>query len=314
MGWKLTKNLNDQMVVYPPSTKKNNGYKQVVDVDVATMEQITEEIINAYKEKIENPRTRSKDPPQLVSFNYNLMRHFYCGHKKELTGLRIYLVARQIIDLKGENCGRAEVKALCKILKISIKYLRAQCRRCPDLFSGYSQRFVYYRSLRKIIKSHRLDSKKSIIRQEKLNDRLLRFFSANKLFKSYITMAAMEKDVGKFGYTKGRISFGKVAEELFISPRTAFSNIKKSRIKKERNIRSYPKYHFLDRKAFYYWIADNKDLVVDPEIKEHIGDHLYSYFAKQTKKGDYVLARRLPNFYKITAVSQKKGRRKKSKK
>ena len=32
MGWKLTKNLNDQMVVYPPSTKKNNGYKQVVEL------------------------------------------------------------------------------------------------------------------------------------------------------------------------------------------------------------------------------------------------------------------------------------------
>lgn len=310
VGWKVVRGYDDKLIVYPPSTMSGHGtYKPLVNLDQETMDQISSAVISAYEQKAdEDPRPRSKDPPKQIKMHYSLLRHYYSGHKRELTALRIYLTARNALDIAENNCfGRASLNDLCRLLRMDKKYLRYICRRHPQLFYGYGKNFVYYRSLRKIFKAHHLNLKKCLIREERLSQKFLLNLKSNKALKCYITKATMEKDLGESGFTKGRISFTKAAEELFISPKTAFDNIKKSDAVRLRNIITYPRYRFSNLKDFHIWIEMNQDLVVDKTINDKVGENPGSYFAKDVGQDYLVLARRRPNIYKNTAVRQIRG-------
>jgi hypothetical protein len=308
IGWKLARKYNRELVVYVPSSTRGKTFTSLVNVDLEVMNQVSQAIISAYEDKLAKPKSRCKDPPKIVSMQYNLLRHYYHCHKLELTALRIYIAARNIIDMTSNRYGRVNIDDLCNLTGINKKYLLFHCRKQPQLFNGYGKKFLYYRSLKKVFKDHNINSDKCLIREEKLNPKFLRYLKSNKNLKCYITKATMEKDMGKFGYSNGRISLAKAAEELFISPKTAFDNIKKSDAIKIKNIIHYPQYRFTSLKDFHIWLEVNQDLVVDKTIGDKVGKNPGSYFPMYMGQKYLILARRRPTVYKNTAFRQIKGK------
>ena len=311
IGWKLINGFNNKLTVYVPSSIRGKTYMPLVDINQELMDQVSQAIINAYGDKLTKPKSKCKDPPKIISIHYNLLRHYYHCHKSEITALRIYIVTRNIMDMTSNCYGRVHIDDLCRLIGINRKYLLFHCRKHPQLFNGYSKEFIYYRSLKKVFRDHQLDINKCLIREEILNRKFLKHIKSNKSFKCYITKATMEKDMGKLGYSKGRISLSKAAEELFISPKTAFDNIKKSDAIRIKNIIRYPQYRFTSQKDFHIWLDVNQDLVVDKTIGDMVGKNPGSYFPMNIGRDYLILARRRPTVYKNTAFRQIKGKRRK---
>lgn len=227
--------------------------------------------------------------------NLNLFFHFYKHHKDELTSLRLWCIARYILDKNGRGC--VNLDPLCDLSGVNKQYFSKKCLN-SKLFK-LAGVYVYYLSSRKIITKHRLHCFK--IRTEKMTQSFIKQFKDKKHFIGYITKCYFETDIRKKykKLTVGRISIRQAAKYFEVSENTIRTNLKKSNAKKFDNILHFPNIRFKGKKHFSNWLLKN----MDKSIQGHkISKNPKSFFIKRSDS-DYYLCKRCPFIFKFTGVN-----------
>ncbi len=303
-GFKIAKSkFNNELVAYPPSKKIGyNKYQETVGLLPEDKKYITEEIIKEYKifkleGKVKVDKMVKKREYFISSIHLNLLFHFYRFHKNEITEIRLWFIARNILDVKG--IGFVDIKELAKLADVKIPYLKMICRKSIQ-FNGLYKNRLYYKSQNKLMRLHKLYISKGKIRQEKITKKFSKLFTSKKTFEGYVCKCYMENDLDKrFNnkITKGRICYQTMADYFNITRRTAISNIMASDSKKSKNIISYPYYRFKNKGEFTNWMIHNMETVINGHRVE---DNPFSYYIGRIDKNNYCLIQHLPNIYKFT--------------
>jgi len=304
-GFKIVESkYSDELIIYLPSKKAGkNKYIETVKLSNEDRNFVTEEIKEEYEKfKLDKKTDKVKREVKkkiffVTSIRLNLLFHFYRHHKKEITEVRLWFIARNILDVK--RGGYVNIKELSKSANIKTAYLKKICRR-SNLFGGMDKCRVYYKSQNKLMRMHKLYISKGKIRQEKITKKFSRMFKSKKAFESYISKCYMENDLNKkykYKITKGRISYQIMADYFGISRGTAISNIGISDAKYSPNIVSYPTYRFKSKKEFSNWLLRNIDRIID---NHRVGDNLNSYYLRKIDRNNYCLTQTLPNIHKFT--------------
>lgn len=227
----------------------------------------------------------------------NVLFHFYRHRKSKITELRLWFIAKYVIDHEGK--GSVAIKQLAKISKLKTEYVRRLCRGSTILFNGCSPNRAYYRSLRKVLKDCRL-TRPLQIRGERLNQTFVKQLQNKKSFVGMISKFYVERDRNKKHrkITNGRISYWNLAKYFGISRRTAIYNIKKSTAKGLKNRYHYPNITFQTKKDFEKWLLPNMGTKIGRYI---VGENPNSYHPRWFQ-GKWVLAQDLPNIYQFTGV------------
>jgi len=237
------------------------------------------------------------DNKRTIDVCLNIIFHIYRNHKQELTSFRAWFVARYIIDISGT--GYAVTEDVCRAVNMKSEHLLRKCKK-SCLFSGGTSDRLYYKSLIKLLREHKLPHK-LCIRGEKLTKVFMKQFREKKTFISYITKCYVERDLDprwKKRITRGRISYQAVADYFKISRKTAITNIKRSIPKRYKNRRRYYHIKFNYKKQLGNWILNNMKTIIDGRRVE---DNPNSYQV-EWKNGSYILVQDLPNIYKFTGV------------
>jgi len=162
---------DDGIIIYPPSKKiGKNKYTETVKLSNQDRNLVAEEMKKEYEKfRIEKKtdKTRKEIKKKIFfisSIRLNLLFHFYRHHKKEITEIRLWFIARNVLDVKGG--GYVDIRELSKLADIEIVYLRKICRR-SNLFGGVDKYRVYYRSQNKLMRMHKLYISKGKITKKK---------------------------------------------------------------------------------------------------------------------------------------------------
>lgn len=82
---------------------------------------------------------------KIIKINLSILFHYYRNNKEEMTALRIWFIARHILDTTGE--GRVNLKKLSEFSLLSNDYLKNICKT-SKLFRAINSH-IYYCSLKK---------------------------------------------------------------------------------------------------------------------------------------------------------------------
>ena len=234
---------------------------------------------------------------KIIKIHLPILFHFYREHKECITELRIWLIARYILDTNGS--GKASFDELKKISNLSSDYLLRICKK-TGFFWGIKKEIVYYKSANRIAKKHRINIKRKI-RGDKFTKKFIKQFISKKKFLGFITKAYFEIDLDKKfknKITKGRIGYQNTANHFNISKLTAITNIKNSNAKVFKNIKEFKNIRFKTKNEFGNWLLNNMESEINGYI---ISKNPNSYRIKFDPKG-YYLTQQLPNIYKFTGV------------
>jgi len=92
-----------------------------------------------------------------IGIDQDIIFGIYKNNKKLVFDLRVWLVARGILDVTG--VGRANISDICKIIKIREDYLRRTCNKSP-FFRKLNKQDIYYVSDIKIKDKYSLWTKR----------------------------------------------------------------------------------------------------------------------------------------------------------
>lgn len=241
----------------------------------------------------------AKQEKQCISIPYYLFFHILSKHKDQILELRLWAIARYILDI--QKCGACNMTELARFAKIKPETLLKIIRK-SQLFRGFGKHRVYYFSLFKIIQKHQL-RKKTKFRVEYPSHKFLNNFQNQLKFKSYIVKCYFENDLRKKirRITNGRISNHIAAKYFNISERTIQRLIRSSGAIVYKNIQEYRsiKVDIKHSSRLGNWLLNHAGEKIDGH---EIGRNFRSYFVRYKTLGKYILCQRLPNIYKFTGV------------
>lgn len=226
------------------------------------------------------------------TINLEFLFKIYSMRKQYLTPLRLWLIARFVLDEKGTGC--VDTNRLCARSCIKKKYFRRKC-----IQSGFFReigRSTYYVSSKNL--HRKFDIRRSVNRGER-KYKLNKYFKNKKSLVGYITKCFFENDLDERyeQITNGRISVGCAASRLEISENTVRSNLRASDAKKFDNIK-FLNVRFENKKEFSSWLLENADKIVDGKKVE---DYFPCFFIRRLKS-HYQLCVRKPHIFKFTGV------------
>lgn len=120
---------------------------------------------------------------KVVAIYLSILFHFYRNHKDQITDLRLWFIARHILDETGK--GWVSYAELSKTSKLTENYLVRICRK-SKFFRQVSRLKIHYLSAYKIAKKHKVSIFKKI-RYEKLTKVFRNQFLTKKKFLGFIT-------------------------------------------------------------------------------------------------------------------------------
>lgn len=250
--------------------------------------------------KISQNKPRDKFPPAITGIWQNVFFHYQRYHKKDLTALRIWIVARNVLDTEGS--GSVSLDRLAEACGMGKKYLKRICV-CSELFNCVDSNTVRYRSTKAITRWHKLDIYRVRVRKEKVTKKFARQFKSKAGLEGYILKCYVEDDLNpkhKRRITRGRISYSMMAAHFGISEKTSWNLIKSSGAVSYRNVRDIPNNTFASLAEFESWRFHNMDKVINGH---RIEENPFSYRVRRRNDGTYVLCQQLPNVYKFTGLS-----------
>ncbi len=245
-------------------------------------------------------KLQTKRDDKIVKVCLRLLYHIVKKHKEMMPGFWLWFISRHLIDQEGR--GWVDIGRLCKRTKRSLAYTKRVINH-SSLFRGLAGNKAFYSSLSKQLFKHKL--RYELIRSERRNSKFANLFTSLRLFKAYIIKCYLEQDFRKGKsriYTKGRISYGSVADYFLMTRRSVINLIDLSDAigyRNEATLVPRIRVHISHPDQFGNWLLNHMDLVIDGF---KIADNLRSYFIRADKRG-YYLCQLRPNIYKFTGVS-----------
>ncbi len=243
---------------------------------------------------------------KIISLPQNILFHFPSKHKDKLLEFRLWIIAKNFLDLNGVGfCGKTELIKFAKIKPATL----AKLLRHSKLFRGYSKKNIYYFSQFKVARTHHLRFKTKF-RLEYLSKAFVSRFRNQQKFKAYIIKCYFENDLRKKcpKYTNGRISNNNAAEAFNLSNRTVQRLTKISKAVKKPNIKVFKNIKVdiksKSKSKFGNWLLNHAEERIDGYT---VGNNFSSYFVRVDKHGKYYLCQQLPNIFRFTGVRLKAG-------
>ena len=242
---------------------------------------------------------------QTIKFRQDLLFEVYKNHKERVNELRLWFIARNIID--QEWIWFVEPKSLSKVSKLKLDSVLRISRK-SIFFIKTDKNKIYYVSNNVICKNLGLVFLDWRYRVDRLWPNFIKQLQSLRKFKWFILKCFVESQLDKktrYKISKWRISYNFLSQYFWISRRSAFYLINLSSAKPMPQIIIHKNIVFKEIKELWPWLLDNMNNYIN-WIK--VSDAVWSFLVAKADKDKYYLRQVLPHRYKFTGVSLARAR------